>query len=316
MIHNENNHSAGETKATDDAVTATAATATAATATAATATAATATARVCFQQLPRHLRLGIFHCLTYRNYLLVSPTCTMFKTDLAFFSENNLVLRCLHVPEDYRTLNEGYRRIEQSKGAVSTIVLGQGDHVVEFDEDRMNYLRIKCPVTIVGSRDVLDKSNIVVVGGFIINANGVHVEHLTIRGSCRNGVFGFSFPFSSCTLNDLMIDQCGRSGVLAHGSSTLVRCHNITISKCLFNGVCASSGATVILDGSQTLISHNCLMEESDYYGLHVYGSSSKIQIVSPLTKQSISKGNKGGGNWGARGGASLKQIKTLKSKK
>ena len=50
MIHNENNHSAGETKATDDA---------------ATATAATATARVCFQQLPRHLRLGIFHCLTY-----------------------------------------------------------------------------------------------------------------------------------------------------------------------------------------------------------------------------------------------------------
>ena len=41
-----NNPSAGETKATGDA---------------ATATAATATARVCFQQLPRHLRLGIFH---------------------------------------------------------------------------------------------------------------------------------------------------------------------------------------------------------------------------------------------------------------
>ena len=62
MIHNENNHSAGETKATDDA---------------ATATATAVTARVCFQQLPRHLRLQIFHCLTYRNYLLVSPTCTM-----------------------------------------------------------------------------------------------------------------------------------------------------------------------------------------------------------------------------------------------
>ena len=70
MIHNENNHSAGETKATDDAATA-------------TTTGATATARVCFQQLPRHLRLGIFHCLTYRNYVLVSPTCRMFQTDLA-----------------------------------------------------------------------------------------------------------------------------------------------------------------------------------------------------------------------------------------
>ena len=166
MIHNENNHSAGETKATDDAVTATAA----------TATAATATARVCFQQLPRHLRLGIFHCLTYRNYVLVSPTCRMFQTDLAWSLENNLVLRCLHVPEDYRTLNEGYKRIEQSKGAVTTIVLGPGDHVVKDGK-----LNIKCPVNIVGSRDVLDKSKIVVVGGFQIYANGAHVEHLTIR---------------------------------------------------------------------------------------------------------------------------------------
>ena len=103
MIHNENNHSAGETKATDDAATATA-----------------ATARVCFQQLPRHLRLGIFHFLTYRNYVLVSPTCRMFQTDLAWSLENNLVLRCLHVPEDRPTINEAYERIEQSNGALTT----------------------------------------------------------------------------------------------------------------------------------------------------------------------------------------------------
>jgi hypothetical protein len=77
MIHNENNHSAGETKATDDA----------ATATAATATAATATARVCFQQLPRHLRLGIFHCLTYRNYVLVSPTCKTWKKSIIYVDD-------------------------------------------------------------------------------------------------------------------------------------------------------------------------------------------------------------------------------------
>ena len=91
-LYHENNHSVGETKSTGDS--------------------ATATARVvCFQKLPQHLRLQIFHSLTYRNYLLVSPTCTMFITDLAWSLENNLVLRCLHVPEDYRTLNEAYASI-------------------------------------------------------------------------------------------------------------------------------------------------------------------------------------------------------------
>ena len=275
MIHNKNNHSAGETKATGDA---------------ATATAATATARVCFQQLPRHLRLGIFHFLTYRNYVLVSPTCRMFQTDLAWSLENNLVLRCLHVPEDYRTLNEGYKRIEQSKGAVTTIVLGPGDHVVEEDEDGENYLHIKCPVNIVGSRDVLDKSKIVVVGGFKITANGVHVEHLTIRHKSGTGVLGES----SCTLTDLIIDECEYNGVCARGSDVVLNCLNIMVSKSIYSGVCAGEGGTIILSGNRTLITDNCLSGYSYFYGLKVDGPSSKIKIVKPLTKEAISKGNKG----------------------
>jgi hypothetical protein len=39
---------------------------------------------------------------------------------------------------------------------------------------------------------------------------------------------------------------------------------------------------------------------------------SSKIQIVSPLTKESISKWNKGGGNWGTVFGATLNQIEKI----
>ena len=74
---------------------------------------------------------------------------------------------------------------------------------------------IQCPVNIVGSRNVLDKRKIVVVGGFDIRANGVRVEHLTIRHKNEHGVFGHS----SCTLTDLMIDQCGLGwhGVFAEG---------------------------------------------------------------------------------------------------
>jgi len=293
MIHNENNHSAGETKVTDDAATATA------------ATAATATARVCFQQLPRHLRLGIFHFLTYRNYVLVSLTCRMFQTDLALSLESNLVLRCLHVPEDFRTINEAYARIEQSKGAVTTIVLGPGDHVVSGKYD--NYLTIKCPVNIVGSRDVLDKSKIVVVGGFKITANGVHVEHLTIRHKKGTGVWGKS----SCTLTDLIIDQC-YYGVYAYGSDAVLNCTNIMVSKCIYSGVWAEREGTIILRGNGTLITDNCLDGNSDDYGLDVYGPSSKIKIVKPLTKEAISKGNKGGGDWGETRGATLNQIETI----
>jgi len=301
------NHIVGETKSTDDS--------------------ATAIARVCFQQLPRHLRLLIFHSLSYRNYLLVSPTCTMFQTDLALSLENNLVLRYLHVPEDYRTLNEGYKKVEQSKGAVTTIVLGQGDHVVEdtTNHPACNYLHIKCPVNIVGSPKVLDKSKIVVVGGFWITANGVHVEHLTIRHKKGCGVYGES----SFTLNDLMIDQSGYSGVVATGSSTLSRCINIRISKCHESGVSASKGATIIMDGSDTLIDGNgnwidFLRSTGFHYGLKVWDPSSKIQIVSPLTKESISKGNVGNRNWNVGVGrnfnawdveeyqATLNQIETI----
>ena len=110
----------------------------------------------------------------------------MFKTDLALSLKNNHVLRCIHVPVDYRTLNEAYERIQ--KIALTTIVLGQGEHSVDGC-----YLEIKCPVNIVGSPDVLDKSTIIVQGGFCITANGVHVEHLTIRGSqYSHGVVGSS----------------------------------------------------------------------------------------------------------------------------
>ena len=71
-------------------------------------------------------------------------------------------------------------------------------------------------------------------------------------------------------------------------------------------------GATIILRGNRTLITDNCLSGDSLSYGLAVYGPSSKIQIVKPLSKEAISKGNKGGQNWGANNGAKLKQIETI----
>ena len=70
------------------------------------------------------------------------------------------------------------------------------------------------------------------------------------------------------------------------------------VSKSIYSGVCAGEGGTIILSGTRTLITDNCLSGFSDSYGLKVFGPSSKIQIVKPLTKEAISKGDKGGGDW------------------
>ena len=200
------------------------------------------------QNLPGFMRRQIFHCLSYKDYLRITPSCEYMRDDWKYSLKYNLFPDCLFFPSDQcKTINEAYASIEQSNGALTTIVLGPGDHVVEGSNDgTRNYLEIKCPVNIVGSRDVLDKSKIVVVGGFRITANGAHVEHLTIRHESGHGVCGES----SCTLTDLMIDQC-RYGVCARGSDAVFNCLNIMVSKCQWSGVCADYGGTIILRGTR-----------------------------------------------------------------
>ena len=62
----------------------------------------------------------------------------------------------------------------------------------------------------------------------------------------------------------------------------------------------------------QTRVHYNCTTGASNQYGLQVYGSSSTIQLVSPLTKEQVSLDNGGGGNWGAEESGDLDQIKTI----
>ena len=67
----------------------------------------------------------------------------------------------------------------------------------------------------------MDKSTIVVVGGFWMHENmnaNVHVEYLTIRQPKMHGVLVYGE--SSFTTNDIIIEQCG---VVAGSSSTVAR---------------------------------------------------------------------------------------------
>ena len=265
--------------------------------------------------LPPFMRRQIFHFLTMKEYSLnIRLTCQDMNKDYIYvLKHHSYTKECIYVPRrDGVTLNTAYRRVDKSNGVLTTIVLDEGEHIVdEYEDDyydKVNYLHIKCPVHIRGSLDALDKSKIIVVGGFWIerNVNGtVHLENLTIRQSTGCGVYGKS----SFTLNDISIEQCGFSGVRASGPSVVGRCTNIIVRQCGESGVVAHDeissilhpfldGASIILDGTETSIHDNCTKGESNNYGLNVYGSSSKIQINLPLTKDSISKRNGGGGNY------------------
>ena len=64
------------------------------------------------------------------------------------------------------------------------------------------------------------KEEIVVLGG-ILFAKGIqgkcHLQHLTLR-QAKSGVYGES----SFTMDDVLVEQCGRHGVFASGTGVVV----------------------------------------------------------------------------------------------
>ena len=66
-------------------------------------------------------------------------------------------------------------------------------------------------------------------------------------------------------------------------------------------------GGLITMNGSGTSIHNNVTGGTSYSYGLDTNDSSSSIHFVSPLTKESVSINNGGGGNYGGDG-----TIKTI----
>ena len=119
--------------------------------------------------------------------------------------------------------------------------------------------------------------------------------------------------FSSFTMDDVLVEQCGFCGVTAMGTGVVGRCTNVEVRQCGESGMVASGGAFITLIGAKTTVHHNCTDGDSDFYGLKVFGSpDSTIQLISPLTKSIVSIDNGGGGNWGADCGGNINQIKTI----
>jgi hypothetical protein len=100
--------------------------------------------------------------------------------------------------------------------------------------------------------------------------------------------------------------------VVASGSGVVGRCTNVEVRQCGGSGVLAYMGGSITLIGAKTTVHDNCTKGESGAYGLVVYNANTTIQLVSPLTKEQVSKDNGGGGDWGAVFGGDINQIKTI----
>ena len=79
------------------------------------------------------------------------------------------------------------------------------------------------------------------------------------------------------------------------------------------SGLCVDGGGLMTIDGNGTSIHHNCTIGYSHYFDCtQLEGGkntkiSSDIHLASPLTIETISKNNGGGGNHGGKG-----RIKTI----
>jgi hypothetical protein len=262
--------------------------------------------------LPDHvLTTKVFTYFGFKDFALTG--CASQYAQAHWQTANRRKLMPLFVPEDCKTLKEAVARVEHDP-RITTIVLGEGEHIVEalkIEEDGDNYtLEIPSAMTIVGRPDVL-KEKIVVVGGIFFKygiQGNCHLQHMTLRQAKKCGVDGYS----SFTMEDVLVEQCGYSGVLASGTGVVGRCTNVEVRHCGGSGVAAGSGASVTLIGAKTMVHHNCTKGYSTHNGLSVFCSSSTIHLVSPLTKEQVSIDNGGGGNWGAEWGADINEIKTI----
>ena len=122
------------------------------------------------------------------------------------------------------------------------------------------------------------------------------MQGMTMRGSSEDGLVAYEGLSFLC--KDMTFTLCGRFGVFA--INTKGRFINCVITQCGWSGIYCSQNALIEMEGSQTKVDGN--VTSGDDYGLRAYHPSSIIHLLFPLTKESVSTNNGGGGNYGGRG--------------
>jgi len=151
-------------------------------------------------------------------------------------------------------------------------------------------------------------------GGFDIRGTkeegkNVVLKDMTISETGQSGVDGRHGLSWLC--DSLTITQCRVYGVCASWSSK-GRLINCVITQCGGPGICCGQNALIELEGDQTKVDGN-VTSGWEGYGLYTYDTSSRIHLLFPLTKESVSTNNGGQGNFGnSRYSNSVDAIKTV----
>ena len=191
----------------------------------------------------------------------------------------------------------GSSKEESSSSSVPSLVLiDEGEYVG-------GNVLINYPVSIVGQgREKTTLSFGLWIKGKKREGDVVIVDSLKIKECQRSGLYawnGMDVVMRRCT-----VEKCTGCGVFADNAH--VSCDDLQVVGCGQSGVCAYNNSTVKLSGEDTSIRGNCTNGDSSDYGLEAW-SDSKLQLVSPLTKEKISTSNGGGGNWG--GGGTIEEV-------
>ena len=93
--------------------------------------------------------------------------------------------------------------------------------------------------------------------------------------------------------------------------NTKGRLINCVITQCGLSGIASGKNALIELEGDQTKVGGN-VTSGYDCYGLHTSATSSIIHLLFPLTKESVSTNNNGGGNYGSHNGGTIETVKSF----
>ena len=178
-----------------------------------------------------------------------------------------------------------------------------------FVEEEVNMVFIKINISIIGE----SREHCIFIGGLLMEGkleDDVKVSNLTLRDAKGTGVHGRDG--ASIHLDNVSVENSGYHGVYVWGTkrSTMKNC-NVSHSK--RSGLLVNNGGLMTIDGNGTTIHHNCTFQNSDDYGLDACDFSSSIHLVSPLTIETISTNNGGGGNYNSQG--TIKTITTNEPK-
>jgi hypothetical protein len=169
----------------------------------------------------------------------------------------------------------------------------------EFDVNE-SYLEINYAMKIIGAGR--DKTTIR-GGGFYIQGKkekgkNVLLKDMTMKRSSDHAVCAVNGLFFLC--DSMTITQCDEYGVIV--DNTKGRLINCVITQCGYTGMRCGFNALIEVEGSQTKVDGNVTSWNSYFYGLDTSSTSSRIHLLFPLTKESVSTNNHGAGNYGGVG--------------